>query len=149
MIQAFAKSGSQAHLVLAGPHDYFLNRILSSLTKKEKAQVVVKERQSLGELATWYSHAEALIHPSISEGFGLPVVEAMHFGIPVIASHIPVFQEILGESHYSFDPFEERSIAKAIQTFEGDKKKKKNVLKKAFSFDEMARATVNLYLHHV
>ncbi len=148
LIHAFAKSKTRYQLVLAGPQDYFLKRMMNSLSPEEKKCILVKAKLSLGELATLYKHAEALIHPSVSEGFGLPIVEAMHFGIPIIASHIPVFQELLGTSHYSFDPFEESSIVQAIHTFEGEKEKKKNVLGKGFSFSEMARRTMDLYLRH-
>lgn len=149
LIRAFAKSNSPYSLVLAGPHDYFLKRILDALSAEEKKQVIIKDKQSLSELATLYKHAEALIHPSLSEGFGLPIVEAMHFGIPIIASHIPVFQELLGTSYYSFDPFEESSIVAAIHKFEGEEKKKINILRKEFSFTEMVRKTMDLYLQHV
>ena len=91
---------------------------------------------------------DAVIAPSISEGFGLPLVEAMYFGVPIIASHIPVFQELLGTSYYSFDPFEESSIIQAIHKFEGEKEKKINALKNEFSFTEMVRKTMDLYLQH-
>lgn len=149
LIRAFAKARSRFHLVLAGPNDYFLKRILASLSQEEKKCIIIKEKQTLGELSTLYKNASALIHPSISEGFGLPMVEAMHFGIPIIASHIPVFQELLGTSYYSFDPFEESSIVHAIHTFEGEKEKKKNILRKEFSFSEMARKTMDLYMKNV
>lgn len=149
LIQAFAKSNSHYSLVLAGPHDYFLKRILSSLSEEEKKHVIIRDKLSLEELATLYRHAEALIHPSISEGFGLPLVEAMHFGIPIIASHIPVFQEILGNSYYSFDPYDENSITSAIQKFELSKEKKKNVLNSEFSFEKMTQKTMDLYIKHV
>lgn len=149
LIHAFVKSNSSHTLVLAGPRDYFLERILNLLSEDEKKHIIVKDKQSLNELISLYKHADALIHPSISEGFGLPIVEAMHFNIPIIASHIPVFQELLGTSHYSFDPFDESSIITAIHTFENDKEKKKNILREEFSFKEMVQRTMDLYLKHV
>jgi glycosyltransferase involved in cell wall biosynthesis len=149
LIKAFSKSHSPYSLVLAGPHDYFLNRLLSSLSEEERKHLIVKDRPSLSELVSLYKHASALIHPSISEGFGLPLVEAMHFGIPIIASHIPVFQEILRNSYYSFDPYDECSITAAIQKFEQTKEKKKNALPDEFTFERMAQKTVDLYIKHV
>lgn len=148
LIKAFVKSNSQYKLVLAGPHDYFLKRILDLLTEEEKKHIIVKDKQSINELVTLYTHADALIHPSISEGFGLPIVEAMHFNIPIIASHIPVFQELLGTSYYSFDPFDESSIIDSITRFTQEHEKKRNVLRKEFSFNEMTRKTMELYLQH-
>ncbi|MFH0773203.1 MAG: glycosyltransferase family 1 protein [bacterium] len=149
LISAFAKCNSSYSLVLAGPHDYFLKRLLQTLSLEEKRHLIVKDRQSLCELVSLYKHAEALIHPSISEGFGLPLVEAMHFGIPIIASHIPVFQELLGTSYYSFDPYEESSIGRAIHTFEDEEIKKKNSLRNDFSFTEMVKKTMDLYMKNV
>ncbi len=149
LIRAFAKSNSHYSLVLAGPHDYFLKRILSSLSEEEKKYLIIRDKLSLRELATLYKHAEALIHPSISEGFGLPLVEAMHFGIPIIASHIPVFQEILRDSYYSFDPYDEYSIMSAIQTFEQSSEKKQYILTDEFSFERMTQKTMDLYIKHV
>ena len=149
LIKAFIKSQSSYSLVLAGPHDFFLNQILNSLSNEDKKRVIVKDKQTLSELTMLYKQAKALIHPSVSEGFGLPIVEAMHFNIPIIASHIPVFQELLGTSHYSFDPFEETSIVNAIHKFESDEIKKKNILREEFSFDRMAKETMDLYLKNV
>lgn len=148
LIRAFTKSNSHYSLVLAGPHDYFLNRLLATLSDEDKKHLIVKDKPVLSELVSLYKHADALIHPSISEGFGLPLVEAMHFGIPIISSHIPVFQEIVGHSYYSFDPYDERSILCAIQKFEQSKEKKKNIINKEFSFEKMTQQTVDLYTKH-
>lgn len=62
-----------------------------------------------------YRHATALIQPSIAEGFGLPIVEAAHFGTPVIASDIRIFREIGGESISYFDPMDPQALAMRIQ----------------------------------
>jgi len=61
-----------------------------------------------------YSNAIAFVFPSIYEGFGLPPLEAMHRGCPVIGSDIDVLHEIYGKSMLYFDPRSETSIADAI-----------------------------------
>lgn len=61
-----------------------------------------------------YSNAIAFVFPSIYEGFGLPPLEAMHRGCPVIGSDIEVLHEIYGKSMLYFDPTNEISIANAI-----------------------------------
>ena len=149
LIRAFIKSNSKFTLILAGPNDYFLKRILASFSQVEIKNVIIKDKQSLSQLVFLYKNAAALIHPSCSEGFGLPLVEAMYFNIPIIASHIPVFQELLGTSYYSFDPFEQSSMVNAIKKFESEKYPKKNILTKEFSFSRMAQKTMDLYLRHV
>lgn len=65
-------------------------------------------------LATLYRRAAAVVVPSLDEGFGLPLVEAMATGAPVVASDIPVFRWVAGEGVAYFDPLSERSIADAL-----------------------------------
>ena len=55
------------------------------------------------DLQFLYKHAQALVYPSIAEGFGLPLVEAGHYTLPVIASDIPVFREIAGDQINYFE----------------------------------------------
>ncbi|MBD3239425.1 MAG: glycosyltransferase [Chitinivibrionales bacterium] len=54
-------------------------------------------------LATFYKHASALVYPSQYEGFGLPLLEAMHYGCPVVASNSSSIPEIAGEAAVYFD----------------------------------------------
>ena len=58
--------------------------------------VIHKRQCNDGELASWLAHARALLFPSFVEGFGLPLVEALKMGVPVVASDLPVFREVAG-----------------------------------------------------
>jgi len=58
------------------------------------------------ELAAWLRHACALLFPSFTEGYGLPLVEALALGVPVIASDLPVFREIAGDIPEYLDPLD-------------------------------------------
>jgi len=58
--------------------------------------------------------AQALVHPSLYEGFGLPILEAFHFGIPVACSNTSSLPEVAGDAATYFDPLNEESIALAI-----------------------------------
>ncbi|GAB3196387.1 hypothetical protein GCM10027261_18990 [Geodermatophilus arenarius] len=72
------------------------------------------------ELARLYRTASALVLPSLYEGFGLPLVEALQFGLPVACSDIPVFREVTdGHAHF-FDPLDEADMVKAIGAAIGD-----------------------------
>lgn len=66
------------------------------------------------ELYAWYKGASALVMPSYYEGFGLPIIEAMHFNIPIIASDIPVLKEIGKEYISYFNPYDPDSIKNAM-----------------------------------
>lgn len=56
------------------------------------------------ELASFYKNADAYVFPSFYEGFGLPILEAMSFQLPILASNIPVFKEIAGDDVVYFNP---------------------------------------------
>lgn len=67
------------------------------------------------DLATWYAHAFALVYPSRYEGFGLPPLEAMQFGCPVLASDRSSIPEIVGDAGRYFDPDRVESLVEAIR----------------------------------
>lgn len=69
------------------------------------------------ELPGLYAGAEALVAPSIYEGFGLPPLEAMAVGTPVLASDIPPHREVCGEAAAYFDPRDARGMADALTAF--------------------------------
>lgn len=66
------------------------------------------------ELKKIYANAALFIFPSKYEGFGLPVLEAMTFNIPVLCSNIPVLKELFGDSVKYFDPYDVDSLSSAI-----------------------------------
>ena len=69
------------------------------------------------ELGEVYSRASAFFLPSISEGFGLPLLEALARGLPVFCSDISVFREVGGSSCNYFDPLDVQEMVKALNSF--------------------------------
>ena len=74
-------------------------------------------RVSDEELVRLYNQAVCFIFPSLYEGFGLPPIEAMSCGCPVLVSDIPVLHEVCGDTATYFDPYNPYAIRKAIQQF--------------------------------
>ncbi|MEA9985956.1 glycosyltransferase family 1 protein [Subtercola sp. RTI3] len=73
---------------------------------------------SAGELVWLYSNASSFLFMSLDEGFGLPPLEAMAFGSPVVASDIPVMREILGSHARFVDPTAPDALAEALKNLE-------------------------------
>jgi glycosyltransferase involved in cell wall biosynthesis len=71
-------------------------------------------------LVTAYAGASAFVFPSLDEGFGIPLLESMAVGTPIIASNISVFREVAGESPLYFDPYDEKALADAMKTVLND-----------------------------
>jgi glycosyltransferase involved in cell wall biosynthesis len=72
------------------------------------------------DLEGLYRAASCFVLPTLIEGFGLPVLEAMARGVPVACSDIPVLTEVAGDAALLFDPHDPRSIARAIAQLSGD-----------------------------
>ncbi len=75
---------------------------------------------SNAELEGLWSTADAFVYPSLYEGFGLPVLEAMARGVPVGCSEASSLPEVAGDAALMFDPHDERAIAAAIERLLGD-----------------------------
>ena len=74
-------------------------------------------RVSDDELVRLYNQATCFVFPSLYEGFGLPLLEAMACGCPVLASGIPVFREVCGDAAQYFNPLEPNDILRAITQY--------------------------------
>ncbi len=70
------------------------------------------------EYAEILENAHALVHASLDEGFGIPLVEAMSVGTPIVVSDIPIFREIGGEAGIYADPRDPKAFAAAVQTLD-------------------------------
>jgi len=90
------------------------NRELFDLIKNMGENVIYKGYVPKQELADAYRKAICLVYPSFYEGFGLPALEAIACGCPVIASSSSSLSEVLGDSGYYIDPHDIEAIAKAI-----------------------------------
>ena len=85
-----------------------------------RGHVVELNRCSDDDLAGLIAGARALLMPSLAEGFGLPVAEALAFGTAVIASDLAVFREFAGDIPSYIDPLDGAAWERAILDFAGD-----------------------------
>ncbi len=103
------------------------------------------------ELVALYNRASVFVMPSLSEGFGLPILEAMACGCPVVASSKGSLPEVAGNAAFLIDPYSTEEIAKAIEKVVGDSKLAKTLTVKGleqakkFSWKKTADATIEVY----
>lgn len=144
LITAFKSAKTGLKLLLIGPDDYFTQRLKLSLNNDRRITLV--KNPPVADLVFFYKNARALIHPSLSEGFGLPLIEAAYFNCPIIASDIPVFRELLGRQYLAFDPHNPAEIAAKIEFFviKSPKFNYTSLLNR-FSFRKMTDTTLKIY----
>jgi len=147
LIAAYSKVQTDAKLILIGPRDYFALSLLDLIDKLgQNKRIILYDKVTMSGLIFCYQKAKGLIHPSLSEGFGLPIVEAMHFHLPILASNIAVFRELLGDQYLAFDPNSLQDMICKIQMFVDKKSSKIQYHQmERFSFPAMAKATYRLY----
>jgi glycosyltransferase involved in cell wall biosynthesis len=120
LVEAFARSaGDDVRLVLTGDvHDVFHTCVPAIRTAIERHElgdrVILTGFVPDDDLVYLYGRAYALVQPSLLEGFGLPAVEAMACGTPLVSSWAGSLPEVIGEAGVYFDPTDIGSIAAAI-----------------------------------
>lgn len=95
-------------LIVIGRRGWECENVVDMLERCEilRGFVIERSRCSDAELATYLRHARALLFPSFAEGFGLPLIEALSGGIPVIASDLRVFREVARDVPEYVDPLD-------------------------------------------
>ena len=110
-----AGDSSNAVLIIAGApsaHDAALAQRVQELALEERVRLL--EWVSDEDLEGLYALARCVVYPSLMEGFGLPVLEAMRRGVPVACSAISAVSEVAGNAAELFDPFDSRAIGAAL-----------------------------------
>lgn len=103
-------------------------------------------------LTDLYAHASAFVYPSLYEGFGIPLLEAMFFGCPVVCSKTSSLPEVAGNAAKFFDPYDQDDIANALEQVLFSTKTRETLVKlghervKMFSWDKCADETLDIYL---
>lgn len=101
-----------------------------------------------------YAAAELFVFPSLHEGFGIPVLEAMATGVPVVCSGIPPITEVAGDAAVFVDPYDSDAIAEGILSVLGNGQLRDGLVSKGlkraalFSWDTTAKATVRAIKEH-
>ena len=156
MIIAFGKLITEYlldyQLVIAGKKDSFHKNLEEAVTEAGlQDRVIFTGFVTDQELAGLYKSAKLYVFPSLSEGFGLPPLEAMAHDLPVASSNATCMPEILGDAAVYFDPKRVDDMAKAMLMILTDQKLSEALIKKGraqvkkYSWKKTALATLDIY----
>src|SRR3990167_5871235 len=143
----------KAHLVIVSARNFFVKK-LEKLISEMGAGAFVKVLGFLPdkEVGTLYRHSAAFVFPTLSEGFGIPGLDAMEVGTLVLASEILVLKEVYKEHAIYFNPFDFSSIARTMElALEiGAEAREERIAKardfvKRYSWNKMAQETLKIY----
>jgi glycosyltransferase involved in cell wall biosynthesis len=150
--QIVRQTSLRPQLVIAGGHGWLMDETFSFI-KHSAIGDRLRLTGYLGdeELRALYSSCRIFVYPSLYEGFGLPPLEAMACGAPVIAGRVAALQEVLGSAARLVDPLDVEALAGSIvELIENDQERRRlasNGPKHAakFSWAETARRTLKVY----
>ena len=121
LVQAFRCLPQDWRLVLAGaPHGYGADRILEEIPSNSAGRVEVTGYITRDRLLELYSRASIFAFPSLDEGFGIPILEAMAQGVPVVTSNRSALAEVAGNAALLIDPEETDQLCDALKRLAED-----------------------------
>jgi len=141
------KTNPEINLVCIGEKKSYYNNVLEFISENNlKNNITFLTLKSVNDLSDIYKYAKCLVYPSIYEGFGIPIIEALYSQIPVITTNQPVFKEAGGKHcYYVNNPEELKNILEKIW----NQKKEINQLGKKwaekFNSSKQAKQIINLY----
>ncbi len=115
LVDAFAAVASHWRLVLAGSAGYGAEAIAGKIAESPcRDRITVTGYVPLAELDSLYQRASLLAFPSLDEGFGIPILEAMGAGLPVVTSNCSAMPEVAGRAALMVDPEQTEDLALAL-----------------------------------
>jgi glycosyltransferase involved in cell wall biosynthesis len=146
-----AATGLPHALVLAGPMGWHHESLMREIALPGPGEVVLTGLLAEDDLDALYRGASAFAYPSLYEGFGLPVIEAMARGVPTVASTTSSVPEVSGDAALGVDPRSVREISAAIQRIltdpglAGQLSEAGRTRAERFTWDETAAGTLRVY----
>lgn len=146
------KRNPQLKLVLVGKHEkHYFELMEWAADQPSYPNIIFTGFVSDAELKWLYQHCQAYVFASLSEGFGLPPLEAMAHGAPVLSSNLSCMPEVYGDAAYYFDPRKPNEGAQAVQKVLDDAALRKALVAKGYeqlkrySWQHMANETLTVF----
>ena len=152
LVEAFENTGADWRLVLAGSAGYGSEEILGRIAASpRRSDVEVLGYVSGAGLADLYGRASVFAFPSLDEGFGMPVLEAMASGVPVLTSNRSALPEVAGDAALLVDPVDTEAITSALRRLTEDETLRDELIERGlrraagFTWEESVRKTWAVY----
>lgn len=154
LIEAWLPLAKEYQLLIAGEAGW--DHSTQLLTQAPEGQLRFLGKVSDQVLSMLYAEAEALVYPSLYEGFGLPILEAFHHGTPVVTANLSSMPEVAGNAAELVDPLSVEDIRRGITTILNETPEQQKIrLQKmiirlhSFSWQRVAEDTIDVYQHAV
>ncbi len=152
LIKAFnlIKDNHKVNLIIGGSNGWLYESIYSLVDSlKLNDRVIFTGRINDDELKYLYKNANVFVYPSLYEGFGLPPLESMSYGVKTIVSDVECLREVSGETCSYFPPKDERKLSELLDDFFKNEKDTKtydyeNILSR-YSWEKCGKETVEVY----
>lgn len=152
IFEALRQLPDSVRLVHVGRPGWLCDPIFEALDRSGvKDRVAILSGVDDDDLAALYGGAIACVFPSVYEGFGLPCVEAMACGVPVIASHGGSLAEVVQDAGIIVDPFDSEAIASGVRRLMEDREFRTDLIRRghaqasSFSWDESGRKVLEAF----
>jgi len=152
LLKALKSTHEEIRLICVGKKGIYYKQVSQFILKHKLEQRVsflnINDTKTLSIL---YQKSRALVYPSIDEGFGIPIIEAMYSKTPVITSNQAIFQEIGGKNSYYFEAGQVESLIEKILEVWTDSQERENKIKVNFKYvqkfnaNTQAKQIINLY----
>ena len=146
------KTKDDMYLVMLDYEESALTKILSDIGDKElRSKIILTGYVVNTDLPAIYNLCKIFLYPSLRESFGIPMLEAMRCGVPVITSNTSSMPEVSGNAAYIVDPYKPEEITEGIIELLSNKKLRDDLIEKGykqsqkFSWKNMAKDVLKLY----
>ena len=152
LVEAFETLDGSWRLVLAGSAGYGAGEILARIERSPaRARISVTGYVTPNQLAALYASAEIFAFPSLDEGFGMPVLEAMAAGTPVVTSRRSALPEVAGDAAILVDPGDAGALGEALRDLAGKEDLRRDLARRGvararlFTWEKAVRETWDVY----
>jgi glycosyltransferase involved in cell wall biosynthesis len=150
--QILRQTSRRPQLVVVGAEGWLMDELFAFIKESSISdRLLLTGYLDDDDLRALYSSCRVFVYPSIYEGFGLPPLEAMACGAPVIASNIATFRETLGSAAQLFEPNDVEGLARSIVEILGDEDRRRTLSRSGleqaakFSWERTAQLTLEVY----